>query len=130
MYAALREKAGDSISNNNKVKSNMWVGCIALTVTICQPSNLSKFSRNLQLVLPVLTTQAVPLLFLLNLAAVQVPKKALPRGPDDLPSSIVPCIWLHCRRPTGSRKQVSIALTCRNINNYSNRNSRGSQEKS
>ena len=74
-------------------------------------------SGNLQLVLfvKVLATKAVPV----YVAAVQVPKKALPRGPDDLPSSIVPCIWLHCRRPTGSRKQVSIALTCKNEKHYS-----------
>ena len=74
-------------------------------------------SGNLQLVLfvKVLATKAVPV----YVAAVQVPKKALPRGPDDLPSSIVPCIWLHCRRPTGSRKQVSIALTCKNEKHHS-----------
>ncbi len=46
-------------------------------------------------------------------AASQVPKNALPRGPDDLGSSMSPCIWLHCSRPTGSLKQVSIALTCK-----------------
>lgn len=35
-----------------------------------------------------------------------------PKSPEDLPSSIVPCIWLHCCLPTGSLKQVSMALTC------------------
>ena len=88
---------------------------------------MAKFGGDFQLVLlvTVLATKAVPV----YIATVQVPKKALPRGPDDLASSIVPCIWLHCSRPTGSRKQVSIALTCRSIKQHSDRDYRDSQEK-
>ena len=98
------------------LEAKQYVGRLYCIVIV---GNLGRFRCNLKLVLLVLATQSAPVLFLLYLAAFQVPKKALPRGPDDLPSSIVPCIWLHCRRPTGSRKQVSIALTCRNIKHHS-----------